>query len=75
VQRLKRIALAVLVMLLVFLVIIFILENRQLTSLFFLGWSSAQMPIAGVIISALLLGMVAGPLLAWLIGLRIGRRP
>lgn len=73
-QRLKRIALALLILLLIFLVIVFILENRQPTSLLFLGWSSAQMPIAGYVISALLIGMVVGPLLAWLIGLRGGRR-
>lgn len=73
-HRFKRVALAALMLLLVLLVIAFILENREPASLVFLGWSSAQLPMAAYVISALLVGMVVGPLLAWLFGRRTGRR-
>lgn len=72
-QRLKRITLAILILLLALLVVVFILENRQPVSLSFLGWASVQMPVAGCIAVALLLGMLVGPLLAWAIGSRRGR--
>jgi putative membrane protein len=72
---LKRIAMAVLIALAILLVIIFILENRQPTVLLFLGWSTVQMPIAAYVIFALLFGMLVGPLLAWLFGLRFRRGP
>lgn len=73
-HRFKRVALAALMLLLVLLVIAFILENREPASLVFLGWSSAQLPMAAYIISTLLVGMVVGPLVAWLFGRRTGRR-
>ncbi|KAI2694283.1 lipopolysaccharide assembly protein LapA domain-containing protein [Pseudomonas sp. TNT3] len=73
-RRFKRVALAALVSLLIFLVVIFVLENRQPTSLVFFGWSSVQMPVAGYVVLALLLGMIMGPLLAWLFGRRTGLR-
>jgi len=75
VNRFKRIALAALVSLLIFLVVVFVLENRQPTSLVFLGWSSMQMPVAGYVVLALLSGMIVGPLLTWLFGRRTGLRP
>lgn len=73
-HRFKRVALAVLVLFLILMVIAFILENREPASLVFLGWSSMQLPMAAYVISALLVGMVVGPLLAWLFGRRAGRR-
>lgn len=73
-HRFKRVLLAALMLLLVLLVIAFILENREPASLVFLGWSSAQLPMAAYVISALLIGMVVGPLLALLFGRRAGRR-
>lgn len=73
-QRFRRIALAALMLFLIVLVLSFILENREPASLVFLGWKSVDMPIAGYIISALLIGMVIGPLLAWFFGRRTGRR-
>ena len=72
--KLKRITLTMLILLLALLVVVFIIENRQPVSLNFLGWASAQMPVAGWIAAALLLGLLVGPLLAWLIGPRRGRR-
>lgn len=73
-HRFKRVALAAFVLLLILVVVAFTLENREPASLVFLGWSSAQMPIAAYVLLALLIGMVVGPLLAWLFGRRAGRR-
>lgn len=72
-RRLKRVASIVIILALAFLVVMFILENRQPTSLLFLGWSSARLPVASYVILALLLGMVVGPLSAWIIGRRFWR--
>jgi uncharacterized integral membrane protein len=66
-------ALAVLILTLAALVVVFTLENHQPVSLLIFGWSTSQMPVAGFIILALLLGLVAGPLVAWLIGFRFKR--
>lgn len=73
-HRFKRVALAAFVLLLILVVIAFTLENREPASLVFLGWSSAQMPIAAYVLLALLIGMVVGPVLAWLFGRGAGRR-
>lgn len=73
-HRFKRVALAVFVLLLILIVVAFTLENREPASLVFLGWSSAQMPIAAYVLLALLIGMVVGPLLALLFGRKSGRR-
>ncbi len=72
-HRFNRVALAAFVLLLIFLVVVFTLENREPVSLVFLGWSSAQMPIAAYVLLALLIGMVVGPLLALLLGRKVGR--
>ncbi|MNR43023.1 hypothetical protein D3C85_1616040 [compost metagenome] len=73
-RNLKRVLLGVFILLLLIVVLTFALENQQSTSLMFLGWSSAQMPVAAYILLALLIGMVAGPLLAWIFGRKAGWR-
>lgn len=72
-HRIKRV-IAVLVMLVVALaVLVFVLENQQGTSLSFLGWNTAQVPVAVFVMAALVLGMVIGPLMGVLVGKRRGR--
>ncbi|MCS4249294.1 hypothetical protein [Pseudomonas sp. BIGb0164] len=51
-------------------VLVFVLENQQSASLTFLGWSTAQLPISVFVALALILGMLAGPVLTLLIGRR-----
>ncbi|VVO86601.1 hypothetical protein PS850_02130 [Pseudomonas fluorescens] len=64
----KRVMLALFVLLLVLAILAFVLENQQSVSLLFLGWAGPQLPVSLAILSALLAGMVVGPLLSWLLG-------
>lgn len=67
-RNLKRVLLAVFVLLLVLAILAFVLENQQSVSLLFLGWAGPQLPISLVMVVALLIGMVIGPVLSWLLG-------
>lgn len=64
-RNLKRVVLAVFLLLVILIVLAFVLENRQPVSLLFLGWSGPQLPISVIIVFTLLVGMLIGPLLAW----------
>ncbi|VVP78269.1 hypothetical protein PS914_01948 [Pseudomonas fluorescens] len=64
-RNFKRAMLAVFVLLLVLAILAFVLENQQSVSLLFLGWAGPQLPVSLAILSALLAGMVVGPLLSW----------
>ncbi|MGE8482722.1 MAG: LapA family protein [Pseudomonas sp.] len=67
-RNLKRVLLAVFVLLLVLAILAFVLENQQAMSLFFLGWASPQLPVSLIMVIALLIGMVIGPVLGWFLG-------
>ena len=67
-SNLKRIFWAVFILLVVLVVLAFVLENRQLVPLSFLGWNGPQLPVSMIAIVALLVGMLIGPLLSWLVG-------
>ncbi|VVO62616.1 LapA family protein [Pseudomonas fluorescens] len=67
-RNLKRIVLAVFILLLVLAILAFVLENQQSVSLLFLGWAGPQLPVSLVIVLALLIGMVIGPIISWLLG-------
>lgn len=43
----------------------FVLENPQSVSLRFFGWGAPQLPISVFVVVALLIGMIIGPLMAW----------
>jgi uncharacterized integral membrane protein len=45
-----------------------VLENQQSVSLLFLGWAGPQLPVSLVVVLALLIGMVIGPIISWLLG-------
>ncbi|QKV63226.1 DUF1049 domain-containing protein [Pseudomonas sp. 43A] len=64
-RNLKRMLLGVFVLLLVLAILAFVLENQQAISLAFLGWTGPQLPVSVVVVVALLIGMVAGPVLSW----------
>ena len=64
-RNFKRVLLAVFILLLVLAVLAFILENQQSVSLLFLGWAGPQLPVSLLVVLALLVGMVMGPLLGW----------
>jgi uncharacterized integral membrane protein len=74
--KLKRVLLAVSVLLVALVVVVFVLENRQPVPLTLLGWSGPPLPIAVIAVGALLTGMLMGPLLGWFVGrvMRTSRR-
>ncbi|MNJ63558.1 hypothetical protein D3C77_594710 [compost metagenome] len=55
---------------LVAVVLLFTLENQQAVNLVLFGWSMPAVPLALVVIIALLVGLVLGPL----IGVFVARR-
>jgi uncharacterized integral membrane protein len=67
-RNLKRVLLAVFVLLLVLAILAFVLENQQSVSLLFLGWAGPQLPVSLAMVVALLIGMVIGPCIGWLLG-------
>ncbi|MGY2438947.1 LapA family protein [Pseudomonas sp. SDO52101_S400] len=69
----KRLLLGVFILLLVLLILAFVLENQQVVSLMFLGWSGPQLPVSVVAVLALLIGMAIGPIIGWILG-RSSRR-
>ncbi|QKS82244.1 lipopolysaccharide assembly protein LapA domain-containing protein [Pseudomonas bijieensis] len=69
-RNFKRLALVVAALLVASAVILFVLENTQPVALFFLGWSTPQLPISVFVLLALLAGMMLGPLLAWFVSAR-----
>ncbi|MBM0285302.1 LapA family protein [Pseudomonas chlororaphis] len=74
-RNFKRVLFVVLILLLVLAILAFVLENQQPISLLFLGWAGPQLPASLITITALLFGMLIGPLSGWLVGFTIrGRR-
>ena len=67
-RNLKRILLGLIVLLLMLLILAFVLENQQSVSLLFLGLAGPQTPVSLLMVLALLVGMLIGPLLAWFLG-------
>lgn len=66
----KRFVAVLIAVLAALVVLAFVLENQQGVALTFLGWSTAQMPVAVFVVVALIVGMLIGPLL----GVVVGRR-
>ncbi|TVT82769.1 LapA family protein [Pseudomonas sp. H3(2019)] len=73
-RNLKRVLLAVVVLLLVLAILAFVLENQQSVSLSFLGLAGPQLPVSVITVIALLFGMLIGPLLGWLVGRTVRSR-
>ncbi|KAF2390996.1 MULTISPECIES: LapA family protein [Pseudomonas] len=67
-RSLKRVLLGVVLLLLILVVLAFVLENQQSVSLLFLGWAGPQLPVSLVMVLALLIGMLIGPILSWFLG-------
>ncbi|HEY0289054.1 MAG TPA: LapA family protein [Pseudomonas sp.] len=74
-RNLKRLIFFVVVLLIVLATVVFMLENQQPVALVFFGWSAPQLSVAVPVIVALLVGMIIGPLLAWLARLRKKLKP
>ncbi|MNF68747.1 hypothetical protein D3C87_2019490 [compost metagenome] len=67
-RNLKRVLLALFVLLLVLVILAFVLENQQSVTLLFFGWAGPQLPVSLVVVLALLAGMVVSPMLGWFLG-------
>lgn len=64
-RNFKRVLLVVFVLLLILAILAFVLENQQSVALLFLGWAGPELPVSVVMVIALLIGMVIGPVLGW----------
>lgn len=67
-SNLPRVLKAVLLVLIFLIVLIFVIENQQSTSVTFLGWHSPEMLLSLMLGLALLVGFVTGAVLKWLHG-------
>jgi len=72
-RNLKRALLALFVLLLAAVVLFFVLENQQTVSLVLFGWAAPAVPVAVLVVAALVLGLAVGPLLG-AYGLMRGKR-
>ena len=67
-RNVKRVLLAVFVLMLMLALLAFILENQQSISLLFFGVVGPQLPVSLLMVLALLVGMAIGPILGWVFG-------
>ena len=56
------------------LVVFFVLENQQGTTLSFFGWSTVELPVSVFTTLALVVGMIIGPVLGLVVGLKKTRQ-
>lgn len=69
-RNLKRALVVLFILALATLVLFFVLENQQVVALVMFGWSAPALPLSVVVLVALLLGLVVGPLMGVYFGLR-----
>ncbi|QCI11291.1 DUF1049 domain-containing protein [Pseudomonas putida] len=62
-RNLKRALAALFVLLLAAVVLFFVLENQQSVALVLFGWSAPAVPVAVLVLAALVVGLAVGPLL------------
>lgn len=62
-RHFKRILLGLILLLVAAATLVFVLENRQVATLVLFGWTTPQLPMAIFVSAALLLGLLASPLL------------
>ncbi|UVL17987.1 lipopolysaccharide assembly protein LapA domain-containing protein [Pseudomonas sp. B21-023] len=72
-RNLRRALAALFVLLLAAVVLFFVLENQQAVSLVIFGWSAPAIPVAVLVLAALVVGLAIGPLLG-AYGLMRGKR-
>lgn len=73
-RNLKRLLVGLIVLAVIAVVVVFMLENQQLTSLMFFGISLPQLPVAVFIMLAFLGGLVVGPVLGLALSIKRSRR-
>lgn len=70
----KRVLLVLVMLLAGLAVLTFVLENQQGITLSFLGWSTAQLPVAVFVTLALIAGMLISPVLGGLVRRKVRRK-
>lgn len=73
-HNLKRLLSVLFVVSVAAVVLLFVLENQQFVALTLFGWSAPAVPVALLVVAALLIGLAVGPLLSGLLVLRNRRR-
>ncbi|WP_448652355.1 LapA family protein [Pseudomonas fluorescens] len=73
-RGIKRVLLVLVALLVALAVLAFVLENQQGVALSFLGWTTAQLPVAVFVTLALIAGMLIGPLLGVLVSRKARRK-
>ncbi|CAI8863181.1 MULTISPECIES: lipopolysaccharide assembly protein LapA domain-containing protein [Pseudomonas] len=73
-HNLKRLLLVLFVIAVATVILLFVLENQQSVALTLFGWSAPAVPVAVLVVAALLIGLMIGPLLGALLVLRDRRR-
>ncbi len=68
--RARRFASVVTILFFVLVVVFFVLENQQGTTLSFFGWHTVELPVSVFTTLALIVGMIVGPALSLLVGLK-----
>ena len=72
-RNLSRIVFGFFVLAILLVTLVFILENQQPVTMMFLGWAGPALPASVFVIAALLLGLIIGPLLAWIVTRRASK--
>ena len=66
-----RVILILAILAVALVMLIFILENQQIVSLSFMGWTTSQMPISVFLVVALIAGMLIGPFFGAVLSLKL----
>ncbi|WP_095155500.1 lipopolysaccharide assembly protein LapA domain-containing protein [Pseudomonas sp. Irchel 3E13] len=72
-RNIRRLLLVLFVISLAALALFFVLENQQSVVLVFFGWTAPAVPVAALVLAALVAGLAVGPLLGGLIVLKARR--
>ncbi len=70
----KRVFAVLIVLVVALAVLAFVLENQQHTALSFIGWATPSLPVSLFVVLALIIGLLVGPALVLLSGLKNSRR-
>lgn len=74
VNKIKRLLLAFVFLVLTAAVLLFVLENQGTVGLVFLGFSLPLLPVSALLIAALLVGLLLGPAVSFLVVKRSRRK-
>ena len=73
-NKIKRLLLAFVFLVLTAAVLLFVLENQGTVGLVFLGFSLPLLPVSALLIAALLVGLLLGPAVSFLVVKRSRRK-